>query len=410
MDSPMDKQLRAFLIRLPPDVRPHLGMYEPIVQKVLRKVREVLPVIRQQQREAGKLVDGLLERYTPEGRRDGIRRSRKLQTWAVASELCRRSREMVFSDTKQAAHLGQLAVEVSMNVSNDTPAVDDLRALCFATLGNAYRVMRWYKESSEHFELAYQHLGSEGSGDIYAQADIFSLHSSLLKDQQFFAEALVVLDQAISLLKGEGDERRLARCLIQRACVLSVSGEKSNAIKVYLDALHILDEYEDPWLLFFATQNLASLYCDLDRFKLARSALKSLSEEVIEAALGPSRQSNRLQLSWTRARIAAGLGKRAQALRALAEVEEGFVALPDPIMAALVALDAAKLYHKGRDHRRVEETVMRVYATLAEHDLPQAIQEIVSMLVEAAEERRLIEQSLEMAIRRLQDTRARRPC
>lgn len=75
----MDKHLRAFLIRLPRGVRPHLGAYEPVVQKVIQKMQEMLPVIQEQQREAGKLVDSLLARYQPPQRRTGIRRSRRLQ-------------------------------------------------------------------------------------------------------------------------------------------------------------------------------------------------------------------------------------------------------------------------------------------------------------------------------------------
>lgn len=406
----MEKQLRAFLIRIPPEVRPHLGMYEPVMRNVLKKIREVLPVVREQQREAGNLVDRLLGQYQPNHRRTGIRRSKKLQTWSVAEELCRRSRDEVFSDTKTAAHFGQLAVEVSINVSNDTPAVGDLRAICFATVGNAYRVMRWFKESSQQFELAYRELSTSGSGDMYAQADVFRLHASLLKDQRLYPEALVVLDQAVVLLRSEGDEHRLARCLVKRGCIHRESGNSHASIQSLMDALQVLDEYRDPWLIFFATQNLASLYCDLGRFTLARSALRSLSDDVIEAALDPTRESNRLQLLWTRARMSAGLGKRSLALRLLAEVEEGFRNLPDPINAALSGLDAARLYHKARKHAEVEDIVKRVHATLQEHDFPHQMRELVAMLVEAAEERRLIQHSLEMASRRLQEFRASRPC
>jgi|GEM_PF-3563481 len=406
----MDKHLRAFLIRLPRGVRPHLGAYEPVVQKVIQKMQEILPVIQEQQREAGKLVDGLLARYQPQERRTGIRRSRKLQTWAVAEELCRRSRNIVFSDPKEAAHLGQLGIEAAMKVEAGTPAVGDLRAFCFATVGNAFRVLRWYDQSSEHFELAYQHLHREGAGDIYAQADVFSLHASLLKDQQHYGEALAVLAQAIRVLRREGDERRLARCLIKRACMLGIKGDRMAAIRVYYDALQVLDDHRDPWLTFFATQNLASLYCDLGNYKLARSALRTLSEEVIREALGPSRESNRLHLVWTRARIAVGFGQRAQALKMLDEVERGFLALPDPINAGLAALDAAKLHHKARHHAQVTETLRRVHAALKAHDFPAQLRQMAAMLVEAAEERRLLQHSLEVTAQKLQRLRARRPC
>ncbi len=406
----MDKHLRAFLIRLPRGVRPHLGAYEPVVQKVIQKMQEMLPVIQEQQREAGKLVDSLLARYQPPQRRTGIRRSRKLQTWAVAEELCRRSREVVFTEPKEAAHLGQLALECALRVEAGTPAVGDLRAFCCATIANAYRVLGWFQEASAHFESAYQHLSQEGVGDIYTQADVFSLHASLLKDQQHYAEALTVLAQAIRVLGQEGDERRLARCLIQKACVLGIQGDRMAAIRVYYDALQVIDDHRDPWLTLVATQNLASLYCDLGNYKLARSALRTLSDEVLREALGPSRESNRLHLVWTRARIAAGFGQRAQALKMLDEVERGFLALPDPINAGLAALDAAKLHHKARHHAQVTETLRRVHAALQHHDFPRPLREMAAMLVEAAEERRLIQHNLEQTMRRLQRLRARRPC
>ncbi len=406
----MDRQLIALLLRFPPRVRPQVGSYEPHVEKVLKKIREVLPVIREQQREAQGLVNRLLADHLADDRVKAIRRSRKLQTWAVAQELCRRSRDTVFHDPKTAVKLGTLASEVANHVSSQVPGLGDLRALCFATTGNAYRVLCWNEQANRHFDLAYQHLGKEGAGDRYAQAEVFNLHASLLKDQQHYIEALSVLTQAVRLFRSEGDERRLAKCLIKRGCINREAEDLPTAIQAYMDALKMLDEHQEPWLTFVAAHNLAVVYCDRGEFKAARSALRTLSEETIAEALGTRNGSNQLQLLWTKARVAAGLGRRAQAIRMLADVEQGFVALPDPVNAALAALDNAKLYHKARSYGRVEEILKRAHAVLLEHRFPAQIKETLAMLVEASREKRLVRQGIEQAITRLKKHRARRPC
>jgi len=405
----MDRHLYALLLRLPPRVRPLVESSEPNFEKVLKKIREVLPVIREQQQEAENLVNKLLREHRPAQRQGAIRRSKKLQSWAVARALSLRSRETVYTDAKEAAKLGMLATEAALHVQVDVPAVGDLRALCLATTANAYRVMRCYQESSRYFGIAYQHLSREGTGDLYAQGEVFSLHASLLKDQKLYKEALTVLDQAVRLFGAEGDEQRLARCLIKRACTLRNAKDLQGTIKAYMDALHILDDHREPWLTAITINNLASVYCDCKQYKTAAATLRLLSPSVLSSP-EVNKQSFLLQVKWTRALTKAGLGRRAEALKLFEQVEAGFTVLPDPVNAALAGLDTARLYHKARKYRRVEDYLRRVHRVLLHHHFPEQLQETIGMLVTAAQEQRLILEGIERAITALRAHKERRPC
>ncbi len=410
MSNAMERQLRLLLIRLPPRVRPSVGSYEPVIRRVLKNIQEILPVIQEQRREAGSLVDRLLREHLPAKRPAAIIRSKKLHSVAVAQECIQRSLHVVFSDAPHAIELGRLAATVATQILSTAPGAGDLCGLAYAVAGNGCRVLRHYDQAASFFDTAYSYLGQEGMGDLNAQAQVFSLHASLLKDQGDYQEGLTVLHQAVRLFKAEGDESRLARCLIQRGCILQMAKDLPGATQAYMDTLHFLDDYEEPWLVFVAAVNLASIYCDLEDFEAAASVLKTISEGTLAGIVEARGASPQLQLTWTNARIAAGRRKRALALRLLAQVEKGFTSLADPVNTALVALERARLLHQGFKHGEVRGIVERVHRVLQQHQFPGELREMAAMPVEAAQQERPLLQNLEAAISQLKKHRARRPC
>jgi tetratricopeptide (TPR) repeat protein len=131
-----------------------------------------------------------------------------------------------------------------------------------------------------------------------------------------------------------------ARLLIQRANALEVMGDHENAIASLIEARPVVENSQDLRLLWLMRCELAVNLCFLDRAAEADNLLpevRALAEQI-------GNDLDRLRLRWLESRIAAGLGRTAEAIERLSSVRKDFVDLGIAYDAALATSELAALY------------------------------------------------------------------
>src|SRR6476661_5560167 len=144
-------------------VVPHLLEQCPVCrerhEEILRIQQEVghwdpeISVIEGQQ--AGELWSRLSERPYPEQIRE-VDADEELHTWGLCQLLLQKSREATFSDPAKGVELANLSLRIVRHLGKayDPNWVMDLRARCFAYLGNARRVLGELRSADDAFVKA----------------------------------------------------------------------------------------------------------------------------------------------------------------------------------------------------------------------------------------------------------------
>jgi tetratricopeptide (TPR) repeat protein len=290
----------------------------------------------------------MLSAVPPEDRPAALRTSRAFASWGLCEFLCRESRAAAPGDRARAAHLAELAVLVADLIPDEEPAetrwVYQLRAWTLAHLGNARRLQDDLRAADEAFELSHQwwQAGELEVGDALGYGpELLSLEASLRTDQRRFLEALDLLDRAFDVhLNGDPEHRdhHLAgRTLVKRGHILLVLGEPERAFPILRQAEGLVDPHRDPRLNLCLRQNILDCLSKAGRYAEAEALLpevRSLSQEVGTRLDG-------IRLDWIAGRIAAGLGRRDEARKALAAVRQEFLSRDMAYDAALVTLELA---------------------------------------------------------------------
>jgi tetratricopeptide (TPR) repeat protein len=297
-----------------------------------------------------------LEPLSPEERLRLVRADPTFASWGLCELLCRESRRTAPGDAGLSIHLGELAVTVADALGDGGPAEDrwlyQLRAHAWAHLGNAHRAQGDLRGADEAFNLSDQWYGAgeESVGDSlgYGPA-ILDLKASLRRDQRRFAEALVLVDQAVAeYLGGDPDCRdpHLAgRTLVTKSYVLSDLGETESTISTLREAERLVDPTRDPRLLLCIRHNLLDNLTKAGRYGEAETLLA----EVRTCCRDSGTSLDAIRLTWVEGRIAAGLGRTEEARRTFEEIRHEFTARDMAYDAALVTLELAALYiEEGR--------------------------------------------------------------
>src|SRR6185295_4574146 len=177
-------------------------------------------------------------------------------------------------------------------------------------------------------------------------------------DQRRFDEALALLDEVAAV--GRCPER----ALINKGFTLEVMGEYERAVQTLLraDPEHL----GDARLIYMQRFNLAVCFTHLGRYGEAGELLQGVSDLVgqrgdeIEAA----------RVTWLRGRIAAGLGRRTEALFLLNEARREFERRKMSYDVALALLEeAVLLLEEGRaaEVKALAEELTQVFADKGVH-------------------------------------------
>ena len=115
-----------------------------------------------------------------------VEQSEDLHAWGLCQLLLQKSREATFSDPARGVELANLALRVVRHLGKayDPNWVMDLRARCFAHLGNARRVLGELRSAEDAFVKAETAWPGAPPGNVEARAEILDLKSSLRRAQR----------------------------------------------------------------------------------------------------------------------------------------------------------------------------------------------------------------------------------
>jgi tetratricopeptide (TPR) repeat protein len=314
-----------------------------------------------------------------------------LQTWALCRLLLRKSLEATLHRPELAVQLAFLAVKITAHLGEayHRDWVMDLRALAFAYLGNARRVVGELQSAADAFHEAHSYLRRSGSGNPRVEAEILDLEASLLRGERRFGAALELLERVRATYTSEDPEIRdmhlAGQALVKKAYTLEQMGDVEQAIAVLREAAPLVVEERDPRLLLCLRHNLA---CLLSAAGKSEEAL-ALLHEVKELALRLGNDLDLVRLRWAEGRVAFGSGQRGPAEQAFKEVQREFLERDMGYDAALVSLDLAILYAQEGCIAELKQLSLDILPVFSSREVHREAMAALLLFQHACEEERL---------------------
>ena len=315
----------------------------------------------------------------------------ELQTWALCRLLLRQSLEATFHRPDLAVQLAFLAVKIAVHLGDayDRDWVMDLRALAFAYLGNARRVLGELKSADDAFHEAHSHLRRSGTGNPRVEAEILDLEASLRSAERRFGETLNLLDQVVATFTSEDleirDYHRAGHALVNRAYTLEQLGDVEQAIAVLREAAPLIVEERDPRLVLCLKHNLLWFLPAAGRVQEAEALLP----EVKELALRLGNDLDLVRLRWAEGRVALVLRHRGPAEQAFKDVQREFLERDMGYDAALVSLDLAVLYAQEGCIPELKQLALDVLPVFSSQEVHREAMAALLLFQHACEEERL---------------------
>jgi tetratricopeptide (TPR) repeat protein len=317
-----------------------------------------------------------------------IEKDEELHAWGLCQLLLKKSREVAFTDPSKGVELANLALRVvrHLGVSYDPNWVTDLRARCFAYLGNARRVLGELRSAEDAFLKAENCLArSNSTSNIEIRAEILDLKSSLRRAQRRLDEALKLVDDALLDYRELGESHGIAKMILARVQILSENGELHHAIELLQRGASEIDPVKEPRLFNYARYNLLGCFVLAERIDEAEAILPEVRALFNESA----QPLDRIRLRWTEGLVDLGSGRRGPAEAAFREVQQEFLERRMGYDAALVSLDLARLFAQEgcvEDLKRLATEMMAVFES---RDVHREALVALLMFQKACEEERL---------------------
>lgn len=292
-----------------------------------------------------------LQRQPPAKRRLLVEKAREFQTWALAERLCYASEEAASDRVDRALELARLAFRVAELAPGEEAWRSRLQGYALAFLANAKRVANDLAGAEEAFTRAWElwQAGAEADPGLLAEWRLLDLKASLHRDRRRFREALDCLGQARTAAPPE----MAGRILVKKAATLDQLGESERAIEALREAALLVDGKREPRLLFGLCFMLAANLCHLGRYAEAEMLLP----EVRALAVAVRKELDLVRVVWLNGKLAAGLGRHAEAASSFNQVRQEFTAREMAYDGALVTLELAELYLREDRIREVRSLV-----------------------------------------------------
>ena len=309
-----------------------------------------------------------LTAFPPEQRKLALQSSPRFHKWGLFELLVERTLETSIHSPSYAEELGLLAIHLSDFLDADLyglALIEDLRARCWAHIGNAYRVKSDWHAAEEAFATAYAHL-KDGTKDPLERAIVFDLEASLRRAQRQFEEAFKLLRRAHALFLQNGHQHRAGRALVNMSVVYHYAGSPVEGIPVLYEALELIDPEQEPRLLLCARHNLIDYVAEAGRFLEAQRLYRDT--RALYRNFPDAWTQNRRK--WVKGKIARGLGQADQAESLFMAARDGFIHEGIPYDTALVSLELATLYAEQRrtgDLKRLAEEMVPIFSSLHIH-------------------------------------------
>jgi tetratricopeptide (TPR) repeat protein len=256
------------------------------------------------------------------------------QSWALCERVCEASVREASRGIEAAAAWARLAERIARRVRGPEGWRHRVQGYAAAHVANVLRVKGVLKQAEIRFEQAKRlwQSGSDPAG-VLDPGRLLDLEASLRRAQRRFDQALALLDEA------EAVGRCPERALIIKGFTLEVMGEYERAVESLLQAAPRVDRQADPRLWYNHRINLAVTFCHLGRYAEAAELVPQI--RGVAAELGDAIFLSRV--TWLEGRIAAGLGRRAEALGLLEQARRAFERRKMSYDVALALLEEAVL-------------------------------------------------------------------
>lgn len=360
--------------------------YDAAFERAAARASQRLAVILQEQKEVETSLAELL-REPPSRRTELVRTEERFYRLKLCELLEARARELWSEDPSAVADLADLAVQIAERLD---PArygerlVEDVRAVAWAHLGNAYRIASDLRRAEEALRRSLEHHFRAGE-DASTEAEILSFLASLRNSQGRFEEAARLLDRVIEVYHA-GKERHLeGRAMIQKGLALGYGGQHGKAIRLIRSGLSRLDLHREPRLAVAAWHNLVVYLTESGRH---REALETL-EKQRQLYLNHGDQMHLVRFNWLKGMITRDLGRLEEAEAALREARDAFVERGIGFDAALVSLDLAMVYALRGDHGQVKRLAAEMVPIFESRDVHQEAIAALLIFKQAAEAERV---------------------
>ena len=285
-----------------------------------------------------------LRGLAPSAQQHAIETSPQALRWALGEHLCEESARFAARDADAALRLARLALRVTELCPADHPWRTRLSGYVWSFIANSQRVLGDHRAAELSFATAWSDWNAGAPADFcpLGQWRLHDLEASLRRDQRRFADALDCIERALA----SAPLQARVRILLNKQFVLEQAGEIEAALGVLDEAASLLDATPEPRLRWVLEINRVTMLCHRGRYPDAEARLPGLKE--LTARLGNKLDAARVV--WVTGRVAAGLGRRTEAVTAFEEVQQTFSALRIGFDAALVSIELAILYlEEGRN-------------------------------------------------------------
>ena len=232
--------------------------YGEMVSSVMARVVNCREQVDQQRDESVSLYEELM--HHPEERRQVlVRNSARFRNWHLCAMLVDESQLIAYQYPRKAIQLANLALDVANHLEDTAYApgtLEDLKARCLYSLGNARRmngdVVRLVEEALAASE---EHL-SRGTGDPLEEATLLAMKGTLRGDQGRYKECFSLMDRAALICQRYGEDNQQSRMLVRKGIFCGYAGDPKQAIELFLTSLELMDARKEPRLKVAAIHNL----------------------------------------------------------------------------------------------------------------------------------------------------------
>lgn len=281
-----------------------------------------------------------LERFPISRRRALLERApRASRNWALALGIGESSVRAAADKADEALELADLALFVAERIPEEESRRSRIRAFSRAWVANARRVANDQDGADEAFTQVWGFWPADAESDsLLPEWRLLGLEASLRRDQRRFPEALELLGRARASC-GD-DTAAVARILLKQEFVFDQMGDIQGALAAVAESAPFVEATGDSGLLFSFGFKTVNNLCHLHRYAEAQEMLPRVQEQ----AAAQNNRLNSIRVDWLSARIAAGLGRRDEAIAGLEQVQQAFTDMKLPYDAALASLDLAVLW------------------------------------------------------------------
>lgn len=327
--------------------------YDEAFERATDRTAECLENLLEESRGTEDLLTELLREPAPLRRRR-IADGEMFHSLKLCQLLLARSRDAWLLDPAAALEMADLAVEVALHLESGrygSNLVEDSRALAWSYLANALRITSDFWRAEEALRQAWRHHVL-AEGDVYTEAHLLIMTSSLCDSQGRYEEASNFTDRAINIYRDVQDGPLEGSALILKGIILGRIGRPDQATSVICAGLDRIDPVKDPLLSLVGTHNV--VWSLISGGELANAQEIFIQNRHLYKDFG---EISMTRLHWLEGQISMGLGQFSEAEKLLREVREFFVERGMACDVVCSSLDLAQLYTANRQSRKVREVL-----------------------------------------------------